>query len=89
MKDPHETVYVVIRVDHFPGLDASDEHESNGPVGRFGEFVVNVKEVVTTAEEADREVERLNALNADKGSRYFWAGGHYFPGGGSHGSRAV
>lgn len=33
---------------------------------------MKVKEVVTTAEEARREVIRLNALYAGKGCRYYW-----------------
>ncbi len=31
-----------------------------------------VKEIVTSEEEAIAEVERLNALNADASTRYFW-----------------
>jgi hypothetical protein len=41
---------------------------------------------VTTAEEARREVIRLNALNAGKGCVYFWQATHIFLDGGSHGS---
>ena len=33
---------------------------------------ISVKVIVRTEEEADREVERLNALNAEKGAAYFW-----------------
>ncbi len=33
---------------------------------------VMVKEIVTSEEEAIAEVERLNALNADASTRYFW-----------------
>jgi hypothetical protein len=48
---------------------------------------VIVKEVVMTAEEARREVIRLNALNAQGGCRYYWQATHVFIDGGSHGSR--
>ncbi len=81
--------YAVIRVDEGP-LD----HPS-----RVGEFLVDgvavpaagpsnvkVKEVVTTAEEARREVMRLNAINAGKGCKYFWQATHIFLNGRSHGS---
>lgn len=47
---------------------------------------VSVKEVVTTAEEARREVIRLNTLNSGKGCQYFWQATHIFLDGGSHGS---
>ena len=50
---------------------------------------VTVKEVVTTAEEARREVDRLNRLNADKGCKYYWQSTHVFPDGGSHGESDV
>ena len=90
MKEPHETVFVVIRVDHHPGLGTPAEREEpDGPGIRFSDYRVTVKEVVTTVEEAKREAERLNALNGSQRVRYFWTGGHYFPGGGSHGSRAT
>lgn len=47
---------------------------------------MRVKEVVATAEEARREVVRLNALNAGKGCRYYWQATHVFLDGNSHGS---
>ncbi len=81
--------YAVVRIDDGP-LD----HPSS--VGEFllddvmmpapGPSNVSVKEVVATAEEARREVMRLNALNAEKGCRYYWQATHIFPDGGSHGS---
>jgi hypothetical protein len=36
------------------------------------ESCVTVKEIVTTAEEAEREVERLNALVRDGSKTYSW-----------------
>lgn len=52
-----DQVYAVVRLD----LDAGErEHE------------VTVKEVVWSLELAQAEVARLNELNAEKGSRYFW-----------------
>jgi hypothetical protein len=87
---PHYlTGYVVIRIDDGP-LD----HPSS--VRKFtingvalpapGPSNVSVKEVVTTAVEACREVIRLNALNSGKGCQYFWQTTHIFLDGGSHGS---
>lgn len=37
-----------------------------------GEDQVTVKLVTWTKEDADREVERLNTVNAGKRCRYFW-----------------
>lgn len=81
--------FAVIRID-----DGAINHEShvnefvvNGTVlPALGPSNVRVKEVVTTAEEARREVIRLNALNADKGCKYYWQATHIFLEGGSHGS---
>jgi hypothetical protein len=42
---------------------------------------VTVKEILPTLEEAEAEVARLNRLNADKGSVYFWQTTRYFPAG--------
>lgn len=47
---------------------------------------VTVKEIVMTAEEAQREVMRLNRLNASKGCWYYWQATHIFLDGTSHGS---
>jgi hypothetical protein len=55
-----QQVFAVIRIDEF--------HEATTPI----EHKVTVKEVVGTQELAEREVERLMRLNADKGCRYFW-----------------
>lgn len=37
-----------------------------------GEDAVTVKSIVSTLDEAEREVVRLNQLNVHKGARYFW-----------------
>jgi hypothetical protein len=34
--------------------------------------MITVKEIVLTKEEAQREVDRLNGLNRNKQSTYFW-----------------
>ena len=79
----------VIRIDDGP-LDSPSrvcEYTVDGVVlPAPGPSNVKVKEVVTTAEEAQREVMRLNALNAGKGCRYFWQATHIFLDGRSHGS---
>jgi len=59
-------VYAVVRI---------DEHLS-------GTDAITVKEILPTMEQAEREVERLNVLNRDKGSYYFWQATRYFPQGG-------
>jgi hypothetical protein len=84
------TGYAVIRV------DGPVDHPSRVPeYERDGELLpapgpshVTVKEVVMTAEEARREVVRLNRLNADKGCCYYWQATHVFLDGASHGSAA-
>ncbi|HEX2270330.1 MAG TPA: hypothetical protein VHH35_12370 [Pyrinomonadaceae bacterium] len=56
-------VYAVVR------LDSSQVREE----------AITVKEVLPAMEQAIREVERLNKLNADKGALYFWQTTRYFP----------
>lgn len=56
-KNPH--VFVILRA------DAYDEGE------QVSEHVV-VKKVVSTKPRAEEEVERLNALNAQRGCRYYF-----------------
>jgi hypothetical protein len=56
-------VYAVVRIDEY--LSGAD--------------AITVKEILPTIEQADREVERLNRLNSDKGSYYFWQATRYFP----------
>lgn len=59
--------YAVVRYDHYLGADASSEAK------------VTVKEVLPTREEAEREVDRLNKLEAGRGSSYFWQYTRYYP----------
>lgn len=44
-----------------------------------GSTKVTVKEILPSREEAEREVARLNALDAESGSTYFWQYTRYFP----------
>jgi hypothetical protein len=53
-------VFAVLRVDEY--------YTSDTPI----EQKVIVKEIVSTQEIAEREVERLTRINADKRCRYFW-----------------
>jgi hypothetical protein len=81
--------YAVIRIDDGPLDHPSSVGEfvlDGVPVPAPGPSNVRVKEIVTTAEEARREVVRLNQLNAGKACRYFWQATHVFLDGGSHGS---
>jgi hypothetical protein len=54
---PH--VFVILRVDRY--LRTDDPQEA-----------VKVKKVVADQLYAEREVDRLNALNQDKNSEYYW-----------------
>jgi hypothetical protein len=56
-----EAAFAVLR------LDAHQQPLSDDPT----EWIT-VKEIVWTEKAALEEVERLNALNADKACRYFW-----------------
>lgn len=57
MPKQKKQVYAIIRVDEY--------HSAI-------EDKVTVKEIVSTMEAAEAEVARLNELNGNKGSRYFW-----------------
>lgn len=87
-KTDYVQAYVVLRVDEGVSVDAKgltfERDGKNIPVA--GPSGVSIKEVVMTAEEAQNEVMRLNELNADKGSTYYWQTTHLFISGGSHGS---
>ena len=88
-KPGYLTAYAVLRVDDGPVDDPSRVKEwtvDGVPFLTAGPSNVTVKEIVTSVEEAQREVARLARLNADKGCRYFWQPTHVFPDGGSHGS---
>lgn len=80
-------VCVVLRVDRFGTVTAEEPRDPGEPGVRFDEYVVTPKEVVATAEEAIREVARLNELASDRGinCRYYWSGSRWFPDGGSFG----
>ncbi len=83
--------YAVIRIDDGPLDHPSSVHEfmlDGVAVPAPGPSNVCVKEVVATAEEARREVIRLNTLNVGKNCQYYWQATHIFPEGGSHGSEA-
>jgi hypothetical protein len=67
-------VYAVLRVDLHEGMTLDEIRE-------HADHYVTVKEVVPTQEEADREVERLTALNADKNCVYFAQVTQLFPDG--------
>jgi hypothetical protein len=56
-------VYAIVRVDEYSS----------------GADAITVKEILPTLGQAEREVERLNRLNRDKGSYYFWQATRYFP----------
>lgn len=69
-----EHVYAVVRLD-VPDSGSVDEIADDPAPW------ITVKEIVLTREEADTEVQRLNALNADKGCIYFSQVTQLFPGG--------
>ena len=68
-----DEVYVVLRWDGFHGVSSSPE------------VIVTVKEIVRNRDLADAEVARLNALNEEKGARYWWTTTRLFPAGQSAG----
>jgi hypothetical protein len=64
MGSRRQHVYAVVRID-LPDSESVDEIAGDPALW------ITVKEIVPTREEADKEVQRLNALNADKGCIYF------------------
>ena len=58
-------VYAVVRIDQYDDV--------------FGDDAITIKEILPTMEEAIQEVERLNNLQQDKRSHYFWQLTRYFP----------
>ena len=64
-------VFAIIRVDQV-GKPLTKESLS---------LHVNVKAILPTEEEAESEVERLNDLNGDEETMYFWAATRYYPNG--------
>jgi hypothetical protein len=81
--------YAVLRIHRGP----TDSSSHNGDFGFQditlldpGPSNVSVMEVVTTSEEARREIMRFNKLSVDKGYKYFWQPTYIFPDGGSRGT---
>ena len=64
-----EVVWVVVRLDLYQG-DLSPDHPQS---------VITLREAVPTPEEAEAEADRLNALNAEKGVRYYAAPVRFYP----------
>lgn len=60
MKPGNERCFVIVRVDELALGHAELEN------------VITVKGIVWEQSEAEREVARLNRVNAGKGCRYFW-----------------
>ncbi len=58
------------KFDHVYAIIRLDEGALSGITPDMNLIVV--KKVVRSQEEAEREVHRLNSLNADKGCRYFY-----------------
>jgi hypothetical protein len=57
-----QQVFAIVRVDLADLKFLPDEIRS----------IIKVKAIVSSMDEAAKEVERLNALNQSKGSVYFW-----------------
>src|SRR5205809_523724 len=57
----HDHVFAILRLDRAAVPDVLPDKD-----------LITVKKVVWTQEVAEREVRRLNALNADKGCVYYW-----------------
>jgi hypothetical protein len=66
-----ESVYAVVRVD-LCAVSPVTNSSATGPSIMAGEHEITVKAVVRSISQARSEVARLNALNSDKGCRYFW-----------------
>jgi hypothetical protein len=77
--------FAVVRVDWFHEA-ARGFRDGSGPNIGAGPIDVTIKEIVLSESEARAEVERLNALNAAKGCRYYWQQTRLFSDGGSFGA---
>jgi hypothetical protein len=78
---PKIHVYAVVRIDT-DGTPAPGSGDHGFEMARFREVTIRGITVVTvlpTIEEAEREVERLNTLNAAKSATYFWMTTRYYP----------
>lgn len=73
MADNASEAYAVVRLDLYQEPLTAQTLRDNPDI------FVRVKEVVPTLEEAQAEVERLNALHPDEGTLYFWQGTRLFP----------
>jgi hypothetical protein len=56
----HEQAFAIVRID--------DAWTDDAPM----KSRIAIKQIVWTLEEAEEQVVRLNALNAEKGCEYFW-----------------
>jgi len=64
---PRDHVYAILRSDDFQDPSATPEVK------------ITVKAIVWSQEQAEAEVQRLNALNAAKGCHYWWQSTRLFP----------
>lgn len=76
-RKPREEVWAVLRYDEYNGGDLDHAIKYHA---------ITVKEIVRSQEVAEAEVERLNELNADKGSRYWCCWTRLYPPGTSAGT---
>ena len=79
-----DTAFAVVRLDWLHE-QARGFREGDGPIIGAGPVDITIKEIVLSEDEARAEVERLNALNAPKGCRYYWQQTRLFSTGGSFG----
>lgn len=78
---PKIHVFAVVRLDT-DGIAPPGSTRPGVEVARFRGMAIReitVVSVLPTIAEAEREVERLNALNAPKGATYFWMTTRYYP----------
>ena len=66
-------LYIVYRIDHWRLETAKTVAELSG--------CVTIKEALPTGEEAEREVERLNELTAEKECSYYYQSARFYPDG--------
>ncbi len=70
VKQTWDYLFVVFRIDEWRLRTSSDPSEAD--------TCITIKEVLPTAEEAEREVARLNALAETKECRYFYQRARYY-----------
>lgn len=66
-----EQVYAVVRVDPCPAGSANDGTAQDTCIF-IGGHEITIKAVMRSLDQAESEVARLNALNSEKGCRYYW-----------------